>query len=68
MDKNAIICGRLTLERCQNYVNHIHAVLFMCGQDDDQLDATATNHIRRITSLLGQELKSELETDVMPNI
>lgn len=58
MDANTLMCGQLALDRCRNYVNHIHAILFLCGQHDAALDEKAINHIHRIASLLGEELET----------
>lgn len=61
MDTNTLMCGQLALDRCKNYVNHIHAILFLCGQNDAALDAKAISHIHRIAGLLGDELETGIQ-------
>ncbi len=68
MKESATVCGRLALERCKYYVNHIHAVLFMCKEKQGEgLDETATESIQRLTTLLGMELGRSYDLIVQPD-
>jgi hypothetical protein len=58
---NAIVCGQLALERCNQYVSHIHAVLFMCKEDKKPLDEIATDSVQQLVTLLGMELRKGYE-------
>lgn len=66
MDANTLMCGQLALDRCKNYANHIHAILFLCGQNDAALDEKAISHIHRIASLLGEELETGFQMLMPP--
>ncbi len=53
MPESAIICSQLALERCRQYVTHIHAVMYMA---EDTPDSVTMDNVRKIISLLDQEL------------
>lgn len=53
MPESAIICSQLALERCRQYITHIYAVMYMT---DDKQDNVIMDNIRKMVSLLDQEL------------
>lgn len=66
MEASAIVCSKLTLERCRSYVDQIHAVIFLCRDDDDKLVKTAADNVQRIASLLDSELQASYDMLVVP--
>jgi len=58
MDTNTIVCSKLALERCKNYINQIHAVVFLCRDDDRNLNG--------IAGLLDMELQASYDLLEVP--
>ncbi len=61
MEQSAIVCSKLSLERCRNYVSHIHAVLFLCRQKGEGIDKTGAENLSRLVSLLGFEINASYD-------
>ncbi len=62
---NVLVC-RLALERCQQHLAHLHAILHLCMPEqafDDDMVAVAG--MRKIISSMAQELTYSVETLVM---
>ncbi len=53
---NDIICTKLSIERCQKYLAHLHAVMYMCDPRDLGLDEVMAENARRIMTAMNQEL------------
>lgn len=60
---NVLVC-RLTLERCQQHLSHLHAILHLC-LPERALDAgedVAVNSMRKLIANMAQELSYGLDT------
>jgi hypothetical protein len=62
---NVLVC-RLALERCQQHLAHLHAILHLClpEQAFDE-DMVAVAGMRKIISSMAQELTYSVDTLVM---
>jgi hypothetical protein len=67
MDINAIICSKMTLERCKSYVGQIHAVVHLCRDDDRKLTGLAADNVSRIASLLESEIQAGYDMLKVPD-
>lgn len=56
IESNNVICAKLSLERCQKYVAHLHALMYMCDPGDLGMDETMSENARRIMGAINQEL------------
>ncbi len=54
---NAVLVGRLSIERCQTHVAHLHALMHLCEPPCFGMDELVAESARRIM----QNLESELE-------
>lgn len=61
---NHLVVSRLAVERCQNYVAHLHALMYLCEPRDLGLENVLSESARQIMeslssdlSLIGQALK-----------
>jgi hypothetical protein len=55
-ESNGIVCAKLSLERCQKYLAHLHALMYMCEPRDLGMDEIMSENARRIMSAINQEL------------
>ncbi len=55
-DSNNVICARLSLERCQKYLAHLHALMYMCDPVDLGMDEIMSESAKRIMAAMNQEL------------
>lgn len=55
MHENALICSQLALERCRQYIAHIHALIYMTGDKADG-GTLALANIHSMISQIDQEL------------
>lgn len=53
---NALLVGRLSLERCQNYLAHLHALLHLCEIDEPGFDRLVAQSARKLIADLESEL------------
>ena len=56
LESNGIMCAQLSLERCQKYLAHLHALMYMCEPRDLGMDEIMSENARRIMSAIHQEL------------
>ncbi len=66
MKDSAIVCSKLALERCRNYVSHIQAVLFLCREQGLGIDENGAATLQRLASLLGAEVQASYELITPP--
>ncbi len=56
IESNYVICARLSMERCQKYLAHLHALMYMCDPQDMGMDEIMSENARRIMGAINQEL------------
>ncbi len=61
LNDSALIVGKLTIERCQNYLAHLHALMHVCRPDDLGMDPVAAESARKIMIFMEQELKASAD-------
>lgn len=62
---NVLVC-RLALERCQQHLAHLHAILHLCLPEESQgEDMVAMDSMRKIISSMAQELSYSVDTLVL---
>ena len=62
---NVLVC-RLALERCQQQLAHLHAILHLCMPEQANGDGVvAMNGMRKIISSMAQELNFSVDTLVL---
>ncbi|NCC22632.1 MAG: hypothetical protein EOM26_09265 [Alphaproteobacteria bacterium] len=65
-DVNSIVCAKLSIERSQTYLSHLHALMFLCDPKDLGMDAVMAENARRIMSAIRQELKLSAQSLPVP--
>lgn len=65
-NSNEIVCSRLAIERCQKYLAHLHAIMFMCEPADLGLDEVMAENARRIMGAINQELALSVRALSLP--
>lgn len=53
---NAVVVGRLSIERCQGYLAHLHALMHLCLPGDLGCDGLVAESARKIMADLESEL------------
>lgn len=53
---NHLVVSRLAVERCQNYVAHLHALMYLCEPPDLGLDSVLSDSARQLVGALSSEL------------
>jgi hypothetical protein len=66
MEQNAIVCSKLSLERCRNHIAHIHAVMYMCDPQGTGLNPIASRSVKKIISMMDMELESSVDMLTIP--
>lgn len=61
-NSNNVVCVKLSLERCQKYLAHLHALMYMCDPKDLGLDEIMAENACRIMSAINQELLLSAES------
>ncbi len=56
LNDNDVVCLRLSIERCQKYLAHLHAVMYMCDPKDLGLDDIMAENARGIMGAINREL------------
>lgn len=65
INDNVLVC-RLALERCQQHLAHLHAILHLCMPEQAHDDgAVAMTGMRKIISSMAQELNFSVDTLVL---
>ncbi len=54
--QNDLILGRLAIERCQNYLAHLHAIMYLCEPRDLGLEKAAAENARCLMSAISRDL------------
>jgi hypothetical protein len=62
LSQNALIVSQLSIERCQQLLAHLHALMYLCGPPDLGLEDTAAASARAILQSLAQELSLSAQT------
>lgn len=55
IQNNAVFFSKLSIERCQVHLAHLHALVHFCGVDEDK-EALIGDNFRRIIEVLESEL------------
>jgi hypothetical protein len=66
METNALVCSKLALERCKSYIDQIHAVIYLCRDDNHNINKTAADNVQRIAGLLDMELQASYDLLTIP--
>lgn len=51
-----LVVGRLAVERCQNYLAHLYALMHLCEPDDLGLDPPLADSVRQLMGSLSTDL------------
>jgi hypothetical protein len=62
ISQNALIVSQLSIERCQQLLAHLRALMHLCGPPDLGFDDVVAGHARGLLDILSQELKLSAET------
>ena len=54
---NARIAGGLAIERCQQHLAHLHALMHLCGQEERGLD---DNVAKKVALIIMESLQRDL--------
>lgn len=54
--QNDLILGRLALERCQNYLAHLHAIMYLCEPRDMGLEEGMAENARSLMAAISRDL------------
>lgn len=57
---NAVIVSRLSIERCQNYLAHMHALLYLCEPSNMGLDKTVSGSMLKLMENMERELNQSV--------
>jgi hypothetical protein len=62
ISQNALIVSRLSIERCQQLLAHLHALMHLCQPADLGLEKTVVGSARGILQTISRELELSAET------
>lgn len=54
--QNDLILGRLAIERCQNYLAHLHAIMYLCEPRDMGLEEGMAENARSLLAAISRDL------------
>lgn len=54
--QNDLILGRLAIERCQNYLAHLHAIMYLCEPRDMGLEEDMAENARSLMAAISRDL------------
>jgi hypothetical protein len=67
LDSNHLVCAKLSVERCQKYLAHLHALMYMCDPKDLGMDEIMSENARRILSAINNELMLSAKSLAFPD-
>jgi hypothetical protein len=59
--ENRLIICKLALERCQQYLTHMHALMYMCTPQNADLDNETVESMQDLLSRMQEELSASTQ-------